>query len=133
MASAVARAAAPASAIGKLPQATPSSVKGAWTMAKLAAAYALGLCLINQSAVVLPLGVVIAAMALSGLFLVGVDCSRGSFFPYKAANDFVGFLVLLPLLRSVSSVRESPKVSPLPSARARRLQRRLLNGKRTVW
>mmetsp|Transcript_31553 Transcript_31553/g.78834 ORF Transcript_31553/g.78834 Transcript_31553/m.78834 type:complete len:1227 (+) Transcript_31553:77-3757(+) len=111
MASAVARAAAPASAIGKLPQATPSSVKGAWTMAKLAAAYALGLCLINQSAVVLPLGVVIAAMALSGLFLVGVDCSRGSFFPYKAANDFVGFLVLLPLLRSVSSVRESPKMN----------------------
>jgi hypothetical protein len=52
-------------------------------------------------------------------FVVGVDCSRRSFFPYKALNDFVGFLVLLPLLRSASSIRDSPKVR-----RARRRRRR---------
>lgn len=165
-------------AMAKLPEASPSSVKGAWTMTKLTAAYLLGLGLISKSAVSLPLGVVIAAMALSGVraaggracararagvrsgtgrrqgrksssghtqlaahararparrraharrarrfahraqfFVVGVDCSRRSFFPYKALNDFVGFLVLLPLLRSVSSVRESPKVRPALRAR----------------
>lgn len=56
-----------APAMGKLPEASPSSVKGAWTMTKLTAAYLLGLGLISKSAVSLPLGVVIAAMALSGV------------------------------------------------------------------
>jgi len=102
-------ATAPSPTLGKLPEASPSASKAVWTMTKLSAAYALGLGLINNSAISLPFGAMIAGIALSGFFVVGVDCVRGSFLPAKALNDFVGFLVLLPLLRSVSSVRESPK------------------------
>jgi len=106
---AAAVASAPPASLGKLPEASPSAFKGAWTMTKLSAAYLLGLGLIQNSALSLPFGVLISAMALSGFFVVGVDCSRRSFFPTKALNDLVGFLVLLPLLRSLESVRQSPK------------------------
>jgi len=99
----------PTPALTKLPAVAPSSFKGAWTMTKLAAVYLVGSALIASSAAALPLGVALAAMALSGFFVVGVDCSRHAFFPYKVLNDLVGFLVLLPLLRSVESVRQSPK------------------------
>jgi hypothetical protein len=93
-----------------LPAAAPSSVKGLWTVTKLGAVYLLGLGLIRHSALSLPLGVVIAAMALSGFFVVGVDCSHRCFFPEGAGlNWLTGFMVLLPLLRSVASVRDSPK------------------------
>lgn len=94
-----------------LPKATPSFVKGSWTMAKLVVAYVIGSYLIHQAtAVSVPIGVAVAAVALSGFFIVGVDCSHRSFFPYAVLNDLVGTLVLLPLLRSVESVRRSPKV-----------------------
>jgi hypothetical protein len=74
----VATARATAAPLGKLPEAAPSSVKGAWTMTKLTALYLLGFGLIRNSAISLPLRILIAAMALSGFFMVGVDCSRRS-------------------------------------------------------
>lgn len=76
-------------------------------------------------------------------FVVGVDCSRRTFFAGKALNDFVGALVLLPLLRSLDSVRQSPKVrraavrsrldraAPCVTAGVRREHRRCACGARS--
>lgn len=48
-----------------------------------------------------------AHLNFSGCLLVGMDCSRSCFFENKAANELIGAIVLLPLLRSVESLRRS--------------------------
>lgn len=57
------------------------------------------------------LGIVMQGMAFSWLYLVGIDCARHLFFRTRAVNDWVGTLLLAPLLHPLRVLRDSSRSS----------------------
>jgi len=83
-------------------------VEGALFLWKILAVYCMGVLFISRMPwYLIPIGWAMVAAAFSGCLLVGMDCSRSCFFENKAANELIGAIVLLPLLRSVESLRQS--------------------------
>ena len=87
-----------------------SLVAGSLVLWKILAVYCMGVLFIARMPwYLLPIGWALVAAAYSGCLVVGMDCSRSCFFESKAANELVGAVVLLPLFRTLESLRRSKK------------------------
>lgn len=54
-----------------------------------------------------PVGILITGMAFSWAYIIGQDCALDNFFPSSAANEVIGTLLMLPLLRPLADARNA--------------------------